>query len=111
MVSAHDLQAAIEAEANKPDNKLKRATNTYTEQHLFVYVDQLNTRAWQAMINRCIPEQPPTLPAQITHVWAAAETPEPDVFVVWSAAPPNGWQDHGMVPNSPSLRGSPPFLK
>jgi hypothetical protein len=43
-----------------------------------------------------------------THLWAVAETP--DVFVVWSAAPPYGWQDHGMVPNSPSLLGNPPYL-
>ncbi len=75
IVKSDDLQHAIEIEAHKADNKQKLGKSQCTERHLFVYVDQLRTGAWQAMIHRCIPEKPPTLPSEITHVWVAAEIP------------------------------------
>lgn len=95
IVEAGDLQQAVEAEANKPDNKKKLAASSCTERHLFVYVESLNFEAWSALINRVIPEQPPALPAEITHVWAAANNTSG--IVVWSAEPPSGWQDHGII--------------
>jgi hypothetical protein len=95
IVDANDLQRAIEAEATKGDNKRKLAKSQHPERHLFVYVDQLNCGPWQAMINRCIPEQPPMLPAEITHVWAAAEVY--DRIIVWVAEPPNKWKSLGPI--------------
>jgi len=97
MVKASDLQSAVEVEANKPDNKRKLAASQYIERHLFVYVEPLNSGAWQALICRCIPESPPVLPVEVTHVWAAA-TAE-DRIVVWAANPPNGWQDLEVIPS------------
>jgi len=94
-VKPGDLQRAIEAEANKPDNKRKLAASRCAQRHLFVYVEPWNVEPWSALINRCIPEQPPVLPIEVTHVWAAAEVP--DGIVVWVAEPPNGWQDLGVI--------------
>lgn len=95
MVDPRDLQHAVEVEANKKDNKRKLAASQSAERHLFVYVDQLNCGPWQAMINHCIPERPPALPVECTHVWAVAEVP--DRIVVWLAHPPNGWKSLGPI--------------
>ncbi len=93
IVKAEDLQRAVEIEADM--NKDKLGKSRCTERHLFVYVDQLSIGAWQAMINHCIPIQPPKLSSQITHVWAAAEVR--DGVIVWGAEPPNAWQDVGLI--------------
>ena len=75
IVKASDLQDAVEAEANKSDNKKKLVASGFTKRHLFVYVEPLNCGPWSALINGCIPEQPPLLPDEVTRVWAAAEVP------------------------------------
>jgi hypothetical protein len=97
IVTADDLQLAVEIEANKPDNKRKLAGSWCAERHLFVYVDLLNCGAWQAMLNDCIPEQPPKLPVEITHVWAAAESP--DGIIVWASKSGKAWQNLGRIPS------------
>ena len=97
MVRPGDLQRAIEVEANKTDNRRKLEASGRAQRHLFVYVEPLNFEPWSALINRCIPEQPPVLPIEVTHVWAAAEVPD-DGIVVWVAQRPNGWQDLGVIP-------------
>jgi len=99
VVKASDLQRAVEAEANKSDNTRKLAaspTSQHAERHLFVYVEPLNEGPWQALVAHCLPQQPPVLPADITHVWAVAETPHG--IIVWVAEPPNGWHDLGAIP-------------
>jgi hypothetical protein len=94
IVKAEDLQQAVDAEANK-HNKHKLAKSQRAQRHLFVYVDQINWEAWQAMFSRCIPEQSAILPAEITHVWAVAEVP--DGIVVWFAESSKEWQDLGVI--------------
>jgi hypothetical protein len=96
IVKAGDLQRAIEDEANKTDNKRKLAASQCRERHLFVYVDSLNTGPWQALIAGCIPEQPPALPAEVTHAWAATDE-APNGIIVWTAEPAKKWQDRGVI--------------
>jgi hypothetical protein len=97
IVQPGDLQCAIEREAGKTDNKSKLGATHRTQRHLFVYVTSLNSRPWSALINHCLPERPPVLPPEITHVWAAAEAP--GGVVVWVAESPNRWKDIGVIPS------------
>jgi hypothetical protein len=99
VVKASDLQRAVEAEANKLDNRRKLAASPasqHAERHLFVYGEPLNEGPWQALVTHCLPQRPPVLPADVTHVWAVAETPHG--IIVWVAEPPNGWRDLGAIP-------------
>jgi len=96
IVKADDLQRAVEDEANKPDNRRKLGISSCRERHLFVYVDSLNTEPWQALITGSIPKRGPTLPAEVTHVWAATDE-APNGIVVWTAEPSKGWQDRGVM--------------
>lgn len=96
IVKAQDLQRAVEVEANEPDNKLKLAKSHCSQRHLFVYVDQINEDAWQAMLWRSIPEEPATLPDEVTHVWAVTEIP--DGIIVWFAESGKRWRDLGVIP-------------
>jgi len=95
-VSVEDIQRAIEAEANKEDNRRKLAAAGTDERHLFVYVDSYSL-PWTALVNGNLPEQAPYLPDEITHVLAATQTRSPDEYVVWRAERAKRWQDLGRV--------------
>jgi hypothetical protein len=103
MVKADDLQRAVVHEANKADNRRKLNASPFRERHLFVYVDSLNTKPWAALVAGCIPEEAPTLPPEVTHVWAATDE-APNGIVVWTAEPSKGWQDRGVIPSCGSSR-------
>lgn len=94
-VGAADLQSAVEAEADQTDNKRKLAASQLRERHLFVWIEPLNSEAWSTIINGCIPDEPPLLPPEITHVWAAAEAQ--GQIRVWLANPPAAWRDMGLL--------------
>jgi hypothetical protein len=72
--SGERLQQAIEVEAKKNDNRRKLVASGCDERHLFVYVDRRNYLAWVALVDGNVPEKGPSLPNEITHVWAVAHT-------------------------------------
>ena len=96
LVLAEDIQQAIEAEANKEDNKRKLGIAGTEERHLFVYVDSYSL-AWDALVRGLVLEQAPSLPAEITHVWAVTRFYSANEVVVWRAERDKGWQDIGRV--------------
>jgi hypothetical protein len=96
IVNPDHLQRAIEREAQKPDIRQKRWTSECKERHLFVHVDSLNDEAWSALVNGCMPPQTPSLPPELTHVWAATDE-APNGIVVWTSNPPEGWRDRGLI--------------
>jgi hypothetical protein len=86
------VEQAIEAEMSKEDNRRKLAASGASERHLFVYVDSRNYMPWCALVNAQPPEQPPSLPEEITNVWAATETGLLDEFVLWCSAKNQRWR-------------------
>jgi hypothetical protein len=98
IVNPDHLQRAIEREAQKPDIRQKRWASECKERHLFVHVDSLNDEAWSALVNGCRPPQTPALPPELTHVWAATDEALNGI-VVWTAHPPEGWRDRGLIPH------------
>jgi hypothetical protein len=96
-VSAEHVQRAIEAEANKEDNRRKLAVAGMDERHLFVYVDPQNYLPWVALVDEHPPQQGPSLPSEITYVWAATRTRSAEEFVVWKAERGKNWQYLGVI--------------
>jgi hypothetical protein len=83
MVHPDNLLKAVELEANKPDILKKLSDKSFHERHLFVFIEHNNFPAWSAMNGESIPERFPSLPDEITHVWAVAKSREPDKYIVW----------------------------
>jgi hypothetical protein len=87
---------AIIAEANKADNmkKLGQASQVL-ERHLFVYVDPRCFLPWKILVDTTVIEGVgvPSLPHEITHIWAASETfRAADEFIVWAAKSGCAWE-------------------
>jgi hypothetical protein len=101
LVLAEDIQQALEAEANKDDNKIKLGKAGTDERHLFVYVDPYSL-AWDALVDGVVPEQASSLPSEITHVWAVTRTRLASEFMVWRAKGSQGWQNLGTISVNPS---------
>jgi hypothetical protein len=101
LILAEDIQQAIEAEANKEDNRRKLGTAGTDERHLFVYVDSYSL-AWDALVRGVVPEQPVSLPSEITHVWAVTQTRSVGEFTAWRAKRGQGWQNLCTISVNPS---------
>ncbi|MCZ6679768.1 MAG: hypothetical protein O7E52_21260 [Candidatus Poribacteria bacterium] len=97
LVSAENVQRAIEVEANKRDNRQKLARADVGERHLFIYIDPRNFLPRVACIDESPPQPGPSLPHEITHIWAAAQTRSADKFMVWKAERGKNWQCLGAV--------------
>lgn len=97
-LNAEHLEQAVEAEAYKSDNreKLGRVISS-NERHLFVYIEHDNFPAWYAINGTSPSLKLPSLPIEITHVWAVASSREPDKYVVWRASVSEHWVDNGIV--------------
>jgi hypothetical protein len=95
--SGERLQQAIEVEAKKNDNRRKLVASGCDERHLFVYVDRRNYLAWVALVDGNVPEKGPSLPNEITHVWAVAHTRSPNEVVVWLATRGGKWHYLGVL--------------
>lgn len=101
--SPETVWQAVQLEAKKPDNLHKLRQSVGSNRHLFVVIDGLQGPAY-ASIRKCEPPQNiPVLPAEITHVWAAAE--EGTLKFVWMADK-EGWHNltHKLNRNIPSRR-------
>lgn len=90
------VQQAVQDEANKEDNRRKLVASGAAERHLFVWVDLDYYLPWKDLDFGRLPVTPPTLPNEITTVWAAASAADGQC-VVWRVRPPNPWQ---VVPMS-----------
>ncbi len=87
-----DVRTAVETEALKDDNRRKLAKSGAAERHLFVYLDPTSSAARVALVNNRVPNGAPAIPEEVTHVWAATESGEPNEFVVVRAERLGGWE-------------------
>ena len=100
LVSAEHVQRAIEAAANDNRQKLAAAKvddAKVDERHLFVYMNPRNYLSWKALVQEHPPQQGPSLPSEITYVWAVTQKCSADEFVVWKAERGKNWQYLGIV--------------
>ena len=100
-VSGLHLNAAIEREANKLDNRAKLGKVRSDDRHLVVYIDGSETSAWIVMTEDTPPATAPTLPPEITHVWAIAHSGRHQGFRVFHVANGQQWVDRGIFPGTP----------
>jgi hypothetical protein len=94
------VQDAVNRELSKEDNRVKLAAAATEERHLFVYIDPRNHIAWVPLVDMDPPTEPPYLPPEITHVWAASESRAAGEYLVWRANG-KGWEGLGSLPLKP----------
>jgi hypothetical protein len=96
-IGAETAAQAITLEAMKQDNRQKLGRTGARERHLFVYIDATNFLPW-AGLREFDPSvlKPPSLPDEITDLWAAAGAGWPAAYTVWRARAA-GWQTAGVV--------------
>jgi len=87
---------AINLEARKDDNRKKLAATRAAGRRLFVYVDALNFLPWVGVRDFDPAGLAPSLPAEITDVWAAAGAGRPTQYSVWRGDS-TGWRSLGSV--------------
>jgi hypothetical protein len=96
-VSAQVFLRAIEAEANKEDNRRKLSPFGGRERHLFVYLDSRNLLPWRVVVNCSPPPDVPSIPHEITHIWVAALHDLGREASVWKLERGQSWQSLGVV--------------
>jgi hypothetical protein len=96
-IGAQTATEAVSLEAMKPDNRQKLGRTGAQERHLFVYVDAINFLPWAAL-REFDPSvvKPPSLPDEITDLWAAAGAGKPTAYTVWRGSSA-GWRVAGVV--------------
>lgn len=82
-VGAECAVEAIDLEARKDDNRRKLGATRASARHLFVYVDALNFLPWVGVRDFDPAGLAPSLPEEITDVWAAAGAGRPTQYSVW----------------------------
>jgi len=95
-VGAECAVEAINLEARKDDNRKKLAATRAPARHLFVYVDALNFLPWVGVRDFDPAGLAPSLPEEITDVWAAAGAGRPTQYSVWRGDS-TGWRSLGSV--------------
>jgi hypothetical protein len=96
LVTPKSVLDAVAVECLKPDNRRKLGAAGAAERHLFVMVSPTHFLPWVAMVDEVLPADPPLLPPEITHVWAAAPARKAGEYVVWLGTAA-GWRDVGPV--------------
>jgi hypothetical protein len=91
---------AVHRELQKDDNRRKLAATGLPQRHLLVYVDSSSTLAWIAVRDLEPPSEPPTLPAEITDVWAVTSVGQRDGYVVWHGDSQK-WEHLGILGAEP----------
>ena len=82
----HALDACARAAA-QPDNISKLASAQWKERHLFVWIDTATSHAAWSSLNDSTPAGVLSLPAEITHIWAAASTRDNEIICwLWDRA-------------------------
>lgn len=95
-VGAECAVEAIDLEARKDDNRRKLAATRAPARHLFVYVDALNFLPWAGLREFDPAGLAPSLPEEITDVWAAAGAGRPTQYTVWRGDS-TAWRSVGVV--------------
>jgi hypothetical protein len=90
-VGAECAVEAVNLEAHKDDNRRKLAATGAPARHLFVYVDALNFLPWVGVRDFDPAGLAPSLPEEITDVWAAAGAGRPTQYHVWRGDS-TGWR-------------------
>lgn len=97
LVDPNLVNAAVEREASKSDNRRKLSSVLDGEKHLFVYVRTTKHVVWVAIRDGSLPEGGPTLPPEITHVWVAAWAGDGSWHTAWRAKNGESWTPLGLV--------------
>ena len=97
LVSAAELLIAIDAEASKDDNVRKLTVPGNSDSHLFIYIEMENFLPWKVLVDTDPPNELPTVPPQISHVWTVARTRDVDTYRVWLFTRSAPWSDVGIV--------------
>jgi len=93
--TAYEVSRVVEAEAEKADNRRKLTAPPGYESHFAVVFEWSSYEGWAAL-NGPAPEGPsPCMPAEVTHVWAIANTRDPEQYVAWFAANGQAWRRVG----------------
>lgn len=90
-IDPETVNAAIIAEAQKPDNLRKLSTEGYAERHLFLYVDASAFEVHAPLLGGVLVASPPTFPAPMTHGWVASHM-SAEFAVVWEAETGGEWR-------------------
>lgn len=87
------VNRAVEAEAQKEDNRRKLREADADEAHLFVWIDSTKEQASVAMSDDA-PPAAPVLPTEITTAWVALPSgrPERPARSLWRVTPPGDWE-------------------
>lgn len=90
-VTADHVLRAVEREASKHDNRVKLGRPGAREAHLVVCIASRNFLPWISLVDGTPPSSGPSLPSEITDVWAIARTRTSGEAVVWRANRADGW--------------------
>jgi hypothetical protein len=92
-VNAEHVLRAVRTEMKKADNRRKlRNAIDLAERHLFIVIDVDHYAPWVAINDCVLPECGPGLADEVTHLWVATITRNPDEWIVWSADRGDRWQ-------------------
>lgn len=97
LVAPDLVNAAVETEAWKPDNRRKLGTASADEKHLFVYVTTANHVVWVAVRDESPPLTAPALPAEVTDAWVATWAGDGAWHIVWRARRGQSWTRVGLI--------------
>lgn len=87
-----DATTAIKAaEEEFEPNRKKLGRSEFTERHLLIIVNGLNSGPWRHLLDYLPPDETPRLPQEITHVWLVCQV-APAMFVVWYGSSNRPWQ-------------------
>jgi hypothetical protein len=90
--STVDATTAIRADEEEFEpNRKKLGRSEFTERHLLIMVNGLNSGPWRHLLDYLPPEETPRLPQEITHVWLVCQV-APAMFVVWYGSSNRPWQ-------------------
>jgi hypothetical protein len=101
-IHGSSVEQAVLKEAAKADNLDKLRSVDSPERHLFVYIDPSNFPVLMALVEREVPQGVPSLPPEITHVWAAGEAGSGERYIVWRATSSSPWECAGVVKIGPA---------
>ena len=83
IVKSETVWKSVRPEVHKPDNLRKLGRSVDLNRHLFVVIDDLQGPAYVSIRHSEPPQDIPSLPQEITHIWVAAE--EGEIVYVWLA--------------------------
>lgn len=102
-VSPGVVVEAVRREAQKEDNRNKLQMPTADERHLFVAL-HFGAHPCVSMSMSDPPEDPPSLPEEVTHAWVATLPLQGDGFLTWIGENGKAWTSLGVIGDEGVLR-------